>query len=226
MRLAVPLFVVLAASAAHAGNQDPGADAGTDDLPPETTGDPAPPTTTDDSPGTTEPAPASTEAAPSESPGSDADDGADDGDAARGTDKGTIGLGLIIGEPTGITAKLYLQDDQAIQGAAGFALLGSGLHIHADYVFHPAILQARDGFVLLAYVGPGVRLIQYRDGARGDSPSHLALGARGVGGLLFDFTQAPLDAFVEIAGVLEFNFGEDGGPGVALNAAAGARYYF
>lgn len=147
-------------------------------------------------------------------------------DIERGTEKGTIGVGVIIGEPTGVAAKLYLQDDQAIQAAAGFALIGGGLHIHADYVFHPVVFQTRDSFVLAGYAGPGMRLIQYRDGR--DS-STFAMGVRGVAGLLFDFT-APLDAFVEVGGVLEFEFAdansEDRGLGVALNVAAGVRYYF
>ena len=146
---------------------------------------------------------------------------ADDDDGRA--EKGTFGAGLIIGEPTGVTAKLYVKDDQALQAAAGFAFVGGGIHMHLDYVFHPVILQTRDSFVLLAYVGPGVRLIQYRDGRDDD---FVALGLRGVGGLLFDFKDNPLDAFVEVAGVLEYGFEDDEGFGPALNAAAGVRYYF
>ncbi len=147
---------------------------------------------------------------------------ADDDESGR-AEKGTFGAGLIIGEPTGITAKLYVNDDQALQAAAGFAFVGGGIHMHVDYVFHPLILQTRDSFVLLAYIGPGVRLIQYRDGRDND---FVALGVRGVGGLLFDFKDNPLDAFVEVAGVIEFGFADDEGFGPALNAAAGVRYYF
>jgi hypothetical protein len=138
-------------------------------------------------------------------------------------DKGTFGLGIILGEPTGISAKLYLQDDQAVQAAVGSAFLGGGLQIHADYVFHPYILQTRDSFVLPVYVGPGVRLISYDDGR--DS-RYFALGGRGVAGLLFDFIEIPLDAFVEVAVVAEFGFREGKGFGITLNAGAGARYYF
>ena len=156
-------------------------------------------------------------------------DGADEvedlgaSDGPRAADKGTLGVGLILGEPTGISAKLYLQDDQAIQAAVGFAFIGGGLHVHADYVFHPIILQSRDSFVLPVYVGPGVRVIDY---ANGRDDSFVALGVRAVGGLLFDFREIPLDAFVEVAGVLEYGFQDGEGFGVALNAAAGARYYF
>src|SRR5688572_9449880 len=138
-------------------------------------------------------------------------------------EKGTFGAGIIIGEPTGICAKLYLSDDQAIQAAAGFAFIGGGLHVHADYVFHPLILQSRDSFVLLAYVGPGVRAIQYRNGRESSS---VAIGLRAVGGLLFDFTDQPLDVFVEVGGVLEYDSKEGEGFGPALNVGAGVRYYF
>jgi hypothetical protein len=42
--------------------------------------------------------------------------------------------------------------------------------------------------------------------------------------MLFDFKDVPLDVFVEVAGVLEYDFTEGWGP--ALNAGAGVRYYF
>jgi hypothetical protein len=149
--------------------------------------------------------------------------GDDDDDGSRGVEKGTLGVGIILGEPTGITAKLYLQDDQAIQAAVGSAFIGGGLQLHGDYVFHPYILQTRPSFVLPLYVGPGVRLIDYTNG-RDDSS--FAIGARAVGGLLFDFKEVPLDAFIEIAGVLEYEFQDGAGLGIQLNAGAGVRYYF
>src|SRR6185369_16680801 len=102
-----------------------------------------------------------------------------DDDHARGADKGTFGVGIILGEPTGITAKLYLQDDQAIQAALGFAFIGNGLHAHVDYVFHPVILQTRDSFVLPLYAGSGIRMIDY-DRGRGNHV--FTLGLRGVVG--------------------------------------------
>jgi len=148
---------------------------------------------------------------------------ADGDDAPRSADKGTLGVGIILGEPTGITAKLYLKDDQAIQAAVGSAFIGGGLQIHGDYVFHPYILQTRPSFVLPVYVGPGVRLIDYTNGRDGSS---FAIGARVVGGLLFDFREVPLDAFVEVAGVLEYQFKDGTGAGIKLNAGAGVRYYF
>ena len=152
-----------------------------------------------------------------------------DEDSVHGADKGNFGVGIILGEPTGITAKLYLKDDVAVQGAVGSAFIGGGLQLHGDYVFHPYILQSRPSFVLPVYCGPGVRLIHYTSGRNdpsGASSSAFALGVRGVAGLLFDFKTVPLDAFIEVAGVLEYEFRSGAGFALRLNAGAGVRYYF
>ncbi|MDB4956895.1 MAG: hypothetical protein JWO36_4464 [Myxococcales bacterium] len=139
----------------------------------------------------------------------------------RPVDKGPLGVGIVLGEPTGICARLYLKDDQAIQVAVGSAIFDGGLQVDADYVFHPWILQDRDTFVLPVYVGPGVRFIEYND-----KPSYFAAGIRGVIGMVFDFKNVPLDAFVEVAGVLQYRFADGKGAGAGLNAGAGVRYYF
>ena len=150
---------------------------------------------------------------------------ADDDDATikgRPVDKGTIGVGIILGEPTGVCAKIYLKDDRAIQVAAGAAFIGGGLQIDSDYLFHPWILQDRDSFVLPVYIGPGIRFIEYTG-----SPNVVAAGFRGVIGMVFDFKKVPLDTFLEIAAVGEYRFsGVDKGVHPALNAGAGIRYYF
>ena len=153
-----------------------------------------------------------------------ADDTAASGDESEGhpVDKGSLGVGIVLGEPTGIAAKLYLDDDTAIQGAVGFAFYGGGIQLDADFVFHPWIVQERDAFVLPIYIGPGVRFIQYR--GAGTDDDHFAVGVRGVVGMLFDFKEVPLDVFLEVAGVLEYDFTNGWGP--ALNLGAGVRYYF
>lgn len=156
-----------------------------------------------------------------------ADDEAAEPAASTGSghpvDKGTFGVGIVLGEPTGLCAKLYLSDDRAIQGAIGFNFYGSGIQANAEYVFHPWIVQERDAFVLPIYIGPGLRFIQY-DGGRGEN-NYYAIGLRGVAGMLFDFKEVPLDVFLEVAGVVEYDFkGND--VDLALNLGAGVRYYF
>jgi hypothetical protein len=151
------------------------------------------------------------------------------GSAAGQThEKGVFGLGLIVGEPTGLSAKLYLSDDTAVDAAVGWAMFGGGFHVHADYLWHPWVLESRDSFVLPAYVGLGGRLMQHRRGRGAGNDVHL--GARAVVGMLFDFKDVPLDVFAEVAGVFEYRLGGDDpdhrGFALALNAGAGVRYYF
>ena len=153
------------------------------------------------------------------------DDDASKGEKGRPVDKGTFGIGIVIGEPTGLTAKLYLHDDRAIQIDVGSAFAAGGYQATGDYLFHPWILQDRDSYVMPVYLGPGLRLIDYSGGSNGSD--HLATGLRGVIGLLFDFKSVPLDAFIELAGILQYDFGGlHKGVGVGLNGGAGIRYYF
>ncbi|HEY1816516.1 MAG TPA: hypothetical protein VGG74_29420 [Kofleriaceae bacterium] len=145
------------------------------------------------------------------------------GDQSRG-DKGVFGIGVVLGEPTGVSAKLYLRDDRAIDLGVGEAFAASGLDVHGDYLFHPWILQNRDTFVLPVYLGPGLRFLDYAGGA--DAPSHIGLGLRGVVGILFDFKSVPLDVFLEGAIIGQYDFKSGNGFGIGGSAGAGVRYYF
>jgi hypothetical protein len=142
--------------------------------------------------------------------------------AAAQEDKGSFGIGLILGEPTGGAAKLYLSRDTAIAAAVGSAVIGGGLHVHADFLLHPWILESRDSFVMPIYLGGGVRVVD-RDTGDGDGTFHV--GLRIVGGLLFDFTEIPLDVFAEIAAVPDYEFADNDSVGIEINAGLGVRYY-
>jgi hypothetical protein len=150
------------------------------------------------------------------------------GSAHAQSEKGVFGLGLIVGEPTGVAAKLYLSDDTAIDAAVGGAVIGRGIQVHADHLWHPWVLEKTASFVLPAYVGLGGRFLFHDRGASSDDDLHL--GARAVAGALFDFREIPLDVFLEFAGILDLRFGSDDrdhdGVGLGINLAAGARYYF
>lgn len=142
-------------------------------------------------------------------------------------EKGAFGLGILVGEPTGVSGKLYLTDDQAIAAGVGGAVVVRGIQVHADYLVHPWILESTDTFVLPAYIGPGLRALSHDRGSGLDDAFHV--GPRGTIGLLFDFRQVPLDVFVEVAGIFEYRASSDGdhrGFGFDLNAGAGVRYYF
>ena len=143
---------------------------------------------------------------------------------AQPVEKGAFGLGIILGEPTGIAGKLYLDDSTAVDGAVGLAVIGGGLHLHGDYLWHPAVLEERDQFVLPLYIGIGARLAQRDRGSSND----FHVGLRAVGGLLFDFKEIPIDVFVEVGGILDYVFSdveENKGQGFDLNVGIGVRYY-
>lgn len=140
------------------------------------------------------------------------------------SEKGVFGIGLIVGEPTGVSAKYYVGDDMAVDVAVGATFIGRGLQIHSDFLWHPFILQNTENFVFPFYAGAGVR-IQRRD--PGDmTERHTRLGIRGVAGGLLDFREIPIDVFFEAALVGDYRTLDNDHFGLDINVSAGVRYYF
>ena len=142
-------------------------------------------------------------------------------------EKGLFGIGIIVGEPIGVSAKYYLSNDTAIDAAVGTALAQGGLHAHSDFLWHPYVLEKQDAFVLPFYVGPGVRLL-FDNRDRGEEDV-FHIGLRAVVGVLFDFRNVPLDVFIEVAPIADYRISNDAnedGFGFAINAGAGVRYWF
>ncbi len=141
-------------------------------------------------------------------------------EAAAQSGGGNFGLGLIVGEPTGVSGKLYLSRRNAIDGAVGFGFVDErGLHVHADYLWHPLVLTQAPSFDLPLYIGVGGRLVSHSD--------HMHIGPRGVVGILFAFKTAPIDVFLEFAAGLDLVSGDHKHRGgLTLDLSAGIRYYF
>ena len=132
---------------------------------------------------------------------------------------GGIGLGIMAGEPTGLSAKVYLGSHFAIDAAAAYSYLwhGSGAQVHADLLFHTgSLLPKLIGFLPL-YVGAGAR-IRLANGV--DNP--MRVGVRIPVGAEYVFPIIPLGVFFEVAPIL------DVAPitGFTGNSALGVRYYF
>jgi hypothetical protein len=145
------------------------------------------------------------------------------------TNAGPFGIGIMIGEPTGISAKYYLKSgDKAIDGGIGGNFAGTkGIAVHADFLWHPKILTSEPAFDMPFYVGGGVRVIQHDLGG-GSTDFHW--GVRIPAGILFDFNNVPIDVFLELALILEFRDGsqatKESSFGPDLSASVGVRYYF
>jgi hypothetical protein len=142
-------------------------------------------------------------------------------------DGGAFGLGIILGSPSGVSAKLYLSQKHAVDFALGWSILGAGgLTVHADYLWHPLMIAEDEAFFLPLYFGVGGRFVsRNRSGSENDE---LRIGARVPVGILFDFRRIPLDVFLEVALLADFiqDRDDDDTGFIDLSAGIGARYYF
>lgn len=138
----------------------------------------------------------------------------------------TFGLGIMVGAPTAISGKYYLSADTAIDFGLG-VIRGfgrrNGLHLHADFLWHPATLVSAEPFVMPFYLGLGGRIADF-DRRNDEFDDELNLGVRAPLGLMLDFNNVPLDIFFELALVIDF-IGYDG-VDADFNGALGVRYYF
>jgi hypothetical protein len=143
----------------------------------------------------------------------------------------TFGVGLELGAPTGIVGKYFLSSDRALDFGVGDIYNyfdRYGLHIYADYLFHPVSLVSAAEFELPLYVGLGGRFWSFEDrGAPGGPDDAYALGFRVPVGIAFDFNNVPLDIFVQVIPVFDlfFNYGQHSAY-LDINASVGIRYWF
>src|SRR5262245_59263497 len=86
--------------------------------------------------------------------------------AQRFSSNKTFGLGLMLGAPTGLSGKYFLGPDTALDfglGAIGYYRHRDGLHIHADYLWHPVTLVRAEPFWMPLYFGVGGRVFDFDD---------------------------------------------------------------
>lgn len=125
----------------------------------------------------------------------------------------TFGLGLEAGEPSGLNGKYFVSDSGAIDFGVGWIYehyyYGDGVHLYADYLWHPKVLASTASFELPFYVGLGVRFwdFEYCDN-RVCGFDGSALGFRVPLGIALDFNNAPIDIFFQLVPVLDFIDGD------------------
>jgi hypothetical protein len=140
----------------------------------------------------------------------------------------TIGVGVVLGEPTGLTAKHWFDDTHALDAHLSFDFTDEAFAVSSNYLFHFDILQLRtDAVELPLYVGIGGKLLFDAGNEQGDKKADkdndfFSLGARVPFGADLLFTRIPLEIFIEV------------GIGVRvipatrpdLDGGLGVRYYF
>lgn len=125
----------------------------------------------------------------------------------------SFGLGIILGEPTGLSAKLWTGSANAFDFGAAWSFKGSGnLLLQADYVWHSSLTKASSGGLAL-YYGIGGRVVFSND------PD---VGVRIPVGLDYIFSSAPIDIFVEVVPIMDFVPDTD----FQVNGGIGIRFWF
>ncbi len=134
-----------------------------------------------------------------------------DGTGSDYQSNGGFGLGIELGEPDGLNGKLFLNPSQAIDFGIG-EIYGtyyggnSGLHLYADYLWHPKQLLATEAFKLPFYIGVGGRLWTFDYNCNGNNICTGAsiFGVRVPIGITFDLNNLPLDIFAQFVPTLDF----------------------
>jgi hypothetical protein len=128
---------------------------------------------------------------------------------------GDLGVGAMLGNPSGVALKKWLENDHAIDGGVGFSVgSDTNLTLHSDY-----LLQTKGAFFfndvhsLDLYYGLGGRM-KFAD--------DIQVGLRVPVGVAHRLESEAVDLFGEVAPVIDFI----GRNGIDLNLAIGGRFYF
>ncbi len=129
--------------------------------------------------------------------------------------EGDMGLGAMVGAPTGVSAKYWLDGNKAVDAGAGFFPGG-----HSDFTLHSDFLLHSEGALVMNDVHP--LDIYFGLGGRFKFADDIQIGARVPVGLVYKTENMGSDMFAEVAPVIDFI----SRVGVDLNVLVGARYYF
>ena len=124
---------------------------------------------------------------------------------------GKAGVGVVIGAPTAITGKLWLDHKSAIDAGLGW---DHRFTVYGDYLWHgwDVLPQPPQG-KMPVYLGLGAQVRAFDD---------TDFGIRTVLGIAYWLPHNPVEIFLELVPV--FHLTRD--PGVGLDAGLGLRYYF
>lgn len=140
---------------------------------------------------------------------------------------GSFGVGVIVGEPVGLSAKVWLTDVTAVSGAAGWSIGGDRMegyyynvreqdrfHLHLDLLWHSFdLIKMLERYPV--YAGIGARM----NSGAGRAES---FAFRGVVGIAWLPRALPVDVFMEFVPMVQMSQSV----GVGFDAGVGMRYFF
>jgi len=134
---------------------------------------------------------------------------------AQDTEK-DLGIGFMVGEPTGISLKSWTSGNNAFDLGLSWSFVGpyEAINIHGDYLWHNYdAFSDVDSGTLPLYYGIGGRVIFAENDA--------VIGARVPVGLNYLFEDSPIGLFIEVAPVLDILPSTD----FHVNGGVGVRFY-
>ena len=127
---------------------------------------------------------------------------------------GDIGLGLIFGEPTGLSAKLWTGKTTAFDAGAAWSFVNGGFfQIHGDLLFHDFNLFK---------VEKGKMALYYGFGGRVKMADVTIISVRVPIGISYQFEKTAIELFLEVVPMLDIVPATE----VGIGGGAGFRYYF
>ncbi len=125
-----------------------------------------------------------------------------------------IGLGIILGEPTGISFKIWNRQTVAFDAGAAWSIVDEKhFQVHGDLLFH--------NFGLFR-VETGRMALYYGIGARVWFATDTIVSLRVPVGLSYEFEKTPIELFLEVVPMLDLIPSTE----VGMGGAVGFRYYF
>lgn len=125
------------------------------------------------------------------------------------------GVGISIGNPTGLNGKYWLDNKSAIDGGLAYSIgKHSNVSIHSDYLLHS------EGAFFFNDVHP--LDLYYGIGGRMEFADDIEVGVRIPVGLLHTVENGSADMFAEVAPIVDIV----SKTGLEIHLLFGARYYF
>lgn len=129
-------------------------------------------------------------------------------------------LGVIIGDPSGISGRMEWDSRHSIDGALAYSTgYHNGLHIHGTYLWDRARSWSTAQGPIDMYYGLGLRMISI---TKGSDDGKLSFGPRAPVGLIYNFNDPDIELFGELALALDLTPKTD----IDLDVGFGARIRF
>lgn len=125
-----------------------------------------------------------------------------------------VGLGLMLGEPTGLSFKMWNRQTVAFDAGAAWSFVNDKhFQIHGDFLLHNFNLFRVDRGRMALFYGLGARM-KFAD--------DLTFSLRIPVGLSYEFERTPVELFIEVVPMIDLIPATE----VQMAGALGFRYYF